>query len=94
MTRKTRAELRDEKERLFERAEIRAWRDYVEGLSKIDDRAAAHRFADQGPGNSEPGGRFYHNLGCRLYGNPLDKPSAAEEAELRKLLERMKAKKS
>jgi hypothetical protein len=91
MVRRTRAELRDDKERRDERAAKDAWRHYVRGLSEIDDAAAAQRFANNGPHQTEPGGWPYHNLGCFLHRNSPHNPSPAECEEFLKFLRRAEA---
>ena len=88
MARKT----REEREREEEYLEQRAWSAYVSGLSRVDNAQDAFRFAHGGPSGTDPGSRLYHNLGCYLHGNPLDRPSKAEEAELAKLEQRAAAK--
>jgi hypothetical protein len=65
-----------------------AWSRYVEALGHIDDPIAAQRLADRGPSNGEPGGRYYHNLGCLLHSNPLNRPSDAERQALLEFVRR------
>lgn len=94
MARQTAAEKREEKERQRQRDEERARQTYIRGLSQIDNTHDAYNFANNGPSNGEPGGNFYHNLGCHLHSNPLNRPNRWELDELEKFEQRVAAKRA
>ncbi|MDI3290136.1 hypothetical protein [Polyangium sp. 15x6] len=72
-------------------ADRRAWPIYERGLDAISDPDEALAFATYGPSNGEPGSIFYHNLGCYLQDNPMDRPAKYELKAILRFVRRAEA---